>query len=136
MSKFDPSLIFECESKRGFKCYLSIQDTDKPYVLRQGSEIEPDNEYRRYDKGGDYRIEKYLDGEKYALRDSVVYDPSKGCYILKTDWAWTAPSTSLNVSTGQALSGLKDWKTADGETLKAVNARLGNPLGRNKVNFL
>jgi hypothetical protein len=51
---------------------------------------------------------------------------------LDEELTCTSPSGAGQFVNGTTCAGFTEWKTADGETLEAVNARLGDPLGRNK----
>jgi hypothetical protein len=61
-----------------------------------------------------------------------ISKPVEGTKLLELteNLSCTSPSMAGQYVNGTTCAGWTEWKTADGETLEAVNTRLGNPLGR------
>ena len=123
--------------RKGWVARMKVTGVDS-FTLLKGSYIEANDEYRACRKGckgkaGDFALSYFKEKSKklyFNPEEHAKFDQKSEAYITKVKLIFTAPSSPLDVALGRANNGWKEWKTADGETLEAVNARLGNPLGR------
>jgi hypothetical protein len=149
---FDFSLFPEFEYKfstkkyphrKGWVARMKVIGVNQ-FELQEKSYIEGDDNYRSKTKHGDYHLSyfKQLDPEAKNSRyfnvdeDAELISEDPKHFKTKLKKPHTRPliysgcSTLLDIANGRANNGWKAWKTEGGETLEAVNARLGNPLGR------
>ncbi|MFN9691957.1 MAG: hypothetical protein ACK551_07660 [Vampirovibrionales bacterium] len=113
--------IFQIKNKKdGFVAYLKVLG-QREFVLQIDSTVRgwnmPSNDKKD-------RLETL----------HKISTPVEGTRLLKLDeeLTCTSPSGAGQFVNGTTCAGFTEWKTAEGETLEAVNARLGDPLGRNK----
>lgn len=105
------------------------------FVLLKGSYVEGNEEYRVKNNYSDYSLGTYLKSKKCYFNplEHADFINQKKCYITKLDLTYSAPSSLIDIAKGASNNGWITWKTAEGETLEAVNARLGNPLKRPNI---
>jgi hypothetical protein len=125
--------------RNGWVARMKVTGIDS-FTLLKGSYVEGNDELRAYDNYGDYRLSFFKKLKPKAKRtryfnvdEHAKLVPQSKHYITKLDLPYTAPSSPLDILNGHSNRGWLIWKTAEGETLDAVNERLGNPLGRKKA---
>lgn len=113
--------IFQIKNKKdGFVAYLKVLG-QREFVLQKDSTVRgwnlPSNDKKD-------RLETL----------HKISTPVEGTRLLKLDekLTCTSPSGAGQFVNGTTCAGFREWETLDGETLDQVNARLGDPLGRNK----
>ena len=117
--------------RKGWIARMKIVDVNQ-FVLLEGSFVEGNEEYRFKNKYGDFSLSTFLNSKKMYFNpiEHADFLNDQKCYVTKLDLTYFAPSSPIDLAQGASNNGWITWKTASGETLEAVNARLGNPLGR------
>jgi hypothetical protein len=120
--------------RTGWIARMKIVDVNQ-FVLLKGSYVESNEEYRVKNNSHDFSLCTFLNSKKMYFNplEHADFINQKKCYITKLDLTYFAPSSLIDIAKGAANNGWTTWKTADGETLDAVNARLGNPLKRPNI---
>jgi hypothetical protein len=119
--------------RTGWVARMKITGVDS-FVLLKGSYVEGNEEYRFKNKYHDFSLNTFLNSKKMYFNpiEHADFLNDQKCYVTKLDLTYFAPSSPIDIAQGASNNGWITWKTADGETLDEVNARLGDPLGRNK----
>ncbi len=92
-------------------------ETASGFVVRQGSQAVVAEVASIHD---------YLHDLRASLVAQEILVRNGDCYKVAHDYAFASPSTAAGVLLGRSANGRTEWKTPDGQTLKAVqNAQAG-----------
>lgn len=86
-------------------------DSAAGFIVRAGSQAVKDEAPS---------IHSYLSELRRSLLEQAVLVPDGDCYRLTQDYTFNSPSTAAGVLLGRSANGRREWKDANGRTLKEI----------------